>query len=266
MERKLSWLRRAWSGLVISLRRCTTVALIFNSINSQTKPIRRCTTRPLDQRSGTTPTRGHSFCELHGYHRHHHGHLPLPEGASPTIEIIGVQPQDGSRIPGFAGGHQYLPKIYDERRVGQIIDVSAEIAAEHTRALATEEGLFVGLSSGGACAAALRWHRTPNQAVSLCLSSAIAVTSIYRCPLSSPHNETEGLNMQSSMKTELEAAASTARRASRRTNRRTEHRFNESRRILSKLSLEMVPRSRRRTRRRDGLRRGQKHHLRHALC
>ena len=54
---------------------------------------------------------------------------------------------------------EYLPKIYEPERVDRIIDVSAEDAAACTRDLSTEEGLFVGLSSGGACFAALEVAR-----------------------------------------------------------------------------------------------------------
>ena len=74
----------------------------------------------------------------------------------PTIQIVGVQPKDGSKIPGIRRwSPEYLPQIYEPDRVDRIIDVSAEDAEEMTRSLAAEEGLFVGLSSGGACVAAL---------------------------------------------------------------------------------------------------------------
>ena len=76
---------------------------------------------------------------------------------STDIQIIGVQPEDGSRIPGIRRWPQeYLPKIYEPERVDNIIDVSEESAREYTRRLAEDEGLFVGLSSGGACCAALQ--------------------------------------------------------------------------------------------------------------
>ncbi len=74
-----------------------------------------------------------------------------------SIEIVGVQPEDGSKIPGIRRWPpEYLPKIYDPARVDQIIDVSEDDARTYTRRLAEEEGLFVGLSSGGACCAALQ--------------------------------------------------------------------------------------------------------------
>ena len=74
-----------------------------------------------------------------------------------AVRIVGVQPEDGSAIPGIRRWPpEYLPKIYDPERVDRILDVSRADAERMTRALATEEGLFVGLSSGGACCAALR--------------------------------------------------------------------------------------------------------------
>ncbi|WP_431067158.1 cysteine synthase CysM [Methylotuvimicrobium sp.] len=75
----------------------------------------------------------------------------------PAIQIVGVQPKGDSKIPGIRRWpKEYLPKIYDRSRVDRIIDID-QITAEHTmRALATEEGIFAGVSSGGAVAAALR--------------------------------------------------------------------------------------------------------------
>ncbi|HBA64696.1 MAG TPA: cysteine synthase B [Methylococcaceae bacterium] len=75
----------------------------------------------------------------------------------PAIQIVGVQPEGDSKIPGIRRWpKEYLPKIYDRSRVDRIIDID-QITAENTmRALATEEGIFAGVSSGGAVAAALR--------------------------------------------------------------------------------------------------------------
>ena len=73
------------------------------------------------------------------------------------IQIIGVQPQGGSSIPGIRRWPQeYLPKIYDPARVDRLMDVSQIDAEETTRRLATEEGIFCGISSGGAVAVALQ--------------------------------------------------------------------------------------------------------------
>ncbi|MBF0183074.1 MAG: cysteine synthase CysM [Magnetococcales bacterium] len=75
---------------------------------------------------------------------------------NPAIQIVGVHPEEGSKIPGIRRWPQeYLPKIFDASRVDRIMDVSAEAAQEMTRRLAREEGLFAGHSAGGATVAAL---------------------------------------------------------------------------------------------------------------
>ncbi len=85
---------------------------------------------------------------------------------SHAIEIVGVQPQEGSSIPGIRRWPQaYLPKIYDAARVDRIIDVSQQEAEVMTRRLAAEEGVFCGVSSGGATAAALRLSEQVSNAV-----------------------------------------------------------------------------------------------------
>jgi len=74
-----------------------------------------------------------------------------------TIEIVGVQPTDDSSIPGIRKWPKaYLPKIFDPKRVDRVIEVSEQEAREMTKRLAKEEGIFAGMSSGGATAAALR--------------------------------------------------------------------------------------------------------------
>jgi len=76
---------------------------------------------------------------------------------NPKIQIIGVQPTEGAQIPGIRRWPEaYLPRIYDPARVDRIIDVTQQEAEETTRQLAAREGIFVGISSGGACSAALR--------------------------------------------------------------------------------------------------------------
>jgi cysteine synthase B len=76
---------------------------------------------------------------------------------NPAIKIIGVQPTEGASIPGIRRWSEaYLPKIYDPTAVDQIIDVSQQEAEEMSRQLAAQEGIFAGISSGGAVAAALR--------------------------------------------------------------------------------------------------------------
>lgn len=74
-----------------------------------------------------------------------------------AIEIIGVQPTEGSSIPGIRRWPQeYLPKIFEPARVDRVIDIAQAEAEETTRRLAAEEGIFCGVSSGGAVAAMLR--------------------------------------------------------------------------------------------------------------
>ena len=79
---------------------------------------------------------------------------------NPKIEIIGCQPQEGSQIPGIRKWPEaYLPKIYDPKRVDRLEYVSQGEAEEMTRRLAREEGIFAGISSGGAMHVALRIAR-----------------------------------------------------------------------------------------------------------
>lgn len=76
------------------------------------------------------------------------------------LQIVGVQPQEGAQIPGIRRWpKEYLPSIYDASAVDRIIDVSQEQAEDITRRLAREEGIFCGISSGGAVAAALELSR-----------------------------------------------------------------------------------------------------------
>jgi len=74
-----------------------------------------------------------------------------------TIEIIGVQPEDESQIPGIRRWPvEYLPKIFDAKRVDRTMDVSQQDAEQTMRAMAINEGIFAGVSSGGAMAIALK--------------------------------------------------------------------------------------------------------------
>lgn len=85
---------------------------------------------------------------------------------NPDIKIIGLQPDEGASIPGIRRWPEaYLPKIYDKSRVDDIVGMS-QYEAEHTmRELARKEGIFCGVSSGGAVAAALRLSREVENAV-----------------------------------------------------------------------------------------------------
>ena len=79
---------------------------------------------------------------------------------NPQVQIIGLQPVEGSQIPGIRRWPAaYLPKIFDSRRVDRVIDISQDESEYMMRRLAREEGIFAGVSSGGAVAAALRLSR-----------------------------------------------------------------------------------------------------------
>lgn len=82
------------------------------------------------------------------------------------IKIIGVQPEGESKIPGIRRWpKEYLPKIYDASRVDRIMDMDQQTAEDTTRALAAQEGIFSGISSGGAVAAALRLSKEVENAL-----------------------------------------------------------------------------------------------------
>jgi len=77
--------------------------------------------------------------------------------ANPAIQIIGAQPEEGAQIPGIRKWPvAYLPKIYDAKNVDRLENVGQKDAEEMTRRLASEEGIFCGISSGGALSVALR--------------------------------------------------------------------------------------------------------------
>jgi cysteine synthase B len=84
---------------------------------------------------------------------------------NPAVRIVGAQPDEGSQIPGIRKWPEaYLPKIYDRSRVDRLEYVSQAEAEAMTRRLAAEEGIFGGISSGGACVVALRVLREVEQA------------------------------------------------------------------------------------------------------
>jgi S-sulfo-L-cysteine synthase (O-acetyl-L-serine-dependent) len=79
---------------------------------------------------------------------------------NPGIRIVGAQPEEGSQIPGIRKWPEaYLPKIFDRTRVDRVEQVSQADAEAMTRRLASEEGIFCGISAGGACVIALRIAR-----------------------------------------------------------------------------------------------------------
>ena len=76
---------------------------------------------------------------------------------NPDIQIIGLQPTDGSQIPGIRRWPlEYLPDIYQHERVDRVLDISQRESEQMMKRLAREEGIFAGVSSGGAIAAALK--------------------------------------------------------------------------------------------------------------
>ena len=85
---------------------------------------------------------------------------------NPKIKIVGIQPDGDSHIPGIRRWPEgYLPSIFEASRVDTIMDVSQNSAEQTTRDLATQEGIFAGVSSGGAVACAIRLSKKINDAV-----------------------------------------------------------------------------------------------------
>jgi len=85
---------------------------------------------------------------------------------NPNIQIVGLQPEDGASIPGIRRWPQeYLPKIYDANRVDTVLDIDQHSAETTMRRLAREEGIFCGVSSGGAVAGALKLNEELENAV-----------------------------------------------------------------------------------------------------
>jgi cysteine synthase B len=85
---------------------------------------------------------------------------------NPEIQIIGIQPDDNSHIPGIRRWPKdYLPTIFDSTRVDKIMDISQSSAEQTTRDLATREGIFSGVSAGGAVASAIELSKQVNNAV-----------------------------------------------------------------------------------------------------
>lgn len=85
---------------------------------------------------------------------------------NPKVQIIGLQPEDGASIPGIRRWpKEYLPSIFEESRVDQVINMSQEEAEKTMHELATKEGIFCGVSSGGAVAGALRLSQQVENAV-----------------------------------------------------------------------------------------------------
>jgi cysteine synthase B len=89
---------------------------------------------------------------------------------NPAIQIVGCQPTDGSKIPGIRRWPiEYRPKIYQPERVDRIMDISEEEATAMTRQLAKVEGVFAGMSSGGAVAASVRLAAELEEGLIVCI-------------------------------------------------------------------------------------------------
>ncbi len=89
---------------------------------------------------------------------------------NPAVQIVGVQPTDGSSIPGIRRwSPAFLPKIFERERVDQIIDVSEAEATHMMRRLAKEDAIFAGMSSGGSVMAAQKLAETLDEAVIVCI-------------------------------------------------------------------------------------------------
>ena len=85
---------------------------------------------------------------------------------NPAVQIIGVQPAEGSHIPGIRRWPEaYMPKIFDAQRIDRLIDINQQEAEQTTRDLAAKEGILAGVSSGGAIAAALKISAEVNDAI-----------------------------------------------------------------------------------------------------
>lgn len=89
---------------------------------------------------------------------------------SEKVQIVGVQPKDGSRIPGIRRwSPEFLPEIYEAERVDQIIDVSQVEAVEMMKRLSIEESVFAGMSSGGSALAATKLATTLDEGIIVCI-------------------------------------------------------------------------------------------------
>ncbi|MBR9829777.1 MAG: cysteine synthase CysM [Oceanospirillales bacterium] len=89
---------------------------------------------------------------------------------NPEVQIVGLQPQEGSQIPGIRRWPAaYLPQIFERSRVDEVIDISQQEAETTMRALAREEGIFCGVSSGGSVAGALQLAQRVKNATIVCI-------------------------------------------------------------------------------------------------
>jgi len=90
---------------------------------------------------------------------------------NPNVQIVGTQPTEGSSIPGIRRwSPEFLPDIFEAERVDQTVDVSEEESTEMARRMAKEEGIFAGMSSGGALAAALKVADQIEEGLIVCIT------------------------------------------------------------------------------------------------
>ena len=90
---------------------------------------------------------------------------------NPDVQIVGTQPTEGSSIPGIRRwSPEFLPKIFDADRVDRTIDVSQQEATQMARRMAEEEGIFAGMSSGGALTAALKLSEELDSGMIVCIT------------------------------------------------------------------------------------------------
>lgn len=90
---------------------------------------------------------------------------------NPAVQIVGTQPTEGSSIPGIRRwSPEFLPKIFEPDRVDRIVDVSQEVSTQMARRMAREEGIFAGMSSGGALAAVLKVAEELTEGVIVCIT------------------------------------------------------------------------------------------------
>jgi cysteine synthase B len=107
---------------------------------------------------------------------------------NPDVQIVGLQPEEGSAIPGIRRWPQaYLPQIFDATRVDQVIDMGQAEAEQVMRRLAREEGIFCGVSSGGSVAGMLRLSQQVENAVMVAIicdrGDRYLSTGIYDSPV-----------------------------------------------------------------------------------
>lgn len=89
---------------------------------------------------------------------------------NPSVQIVGCQPTEGSRIPGIRKWSEaYLPKIFEKSRVDRIMDISEEEARTMSKRLSKEEAIFCGMSSGGAVAAAIKVSKELKSGIIVCI-------------------------------------------------------------------------------------------------